>query len=228
MPHQDLIKMKKHLGDAQSTLETLSANAVTFEKHNELSETAAVQFELAVLEFRKLCEKNKMPVRDNPPKGSILQSNEVFGEVEVTENDWLHIRINTLLPSTKLIVNSRYISDSITQLLNHFVAYGGTLPFFEKAFLAIIERCNFKGRKIYDHDNKAFAPVINALKGRLFADDNQFEMSLGLFSEFDGENACHIYVVPEYDAADFLYQRNMGSGGPADSTLDGCENASFF
>ena len=205
--NNDLLKMKKHLNDAQKALDYLSANAVTFEKHNGFSEVAAIQFELAVLDFRKLCEKNKIPVKEVLPTGTILHSNEIYGEAEITVNGWVHIRINTLLPGSRFIQNSRYISDSIGRLLDNFTAYGGKLPFYEKAFMAIVERCDFESRRSFDNDNKAFAPIINALKGRLFADDNQFELSLGLFTEFDSENACHIYITPENEAADFLFQR---------------------
>ena len=203
--HKDLIKMKTHLSNAQKALDYLSANAVTFEKHNEMSEAAAVQFELAVLDFRKLCEKNKMSIAENPPKASaLLHSKEIYGEIEITDHGWLHIRINTLLPNTKLIQNSRYISDSITRLLDNFVTYGGKLPFYEKAFLAIIERCDMTNRRSFDQDNKGYKSIQNALKGRLFSDDNQFELSLGLFTELDGENACHVYVMAESEAGDFF------------------------
>ena len=212
MPNQkDLAQMKKHLHNAQKSLEYLTTNAVTFEKHNDMLEVAAIQFELAVLDFRKLCEKNKVPIKKIPGVAKILHSKEVYGEIEVTENGWLHIRINTLLPNSKRIENSRYISDSIIKLLDSFVNYGGTLPFFEKAFLAIIERCDLENRKSFDHDNKSYKSIQNVLKGRLFADDNQFELSLGLFTELDSENACHIYVMPENEAADFLYIRREES-----------------
>jgi len=55
--------------------------------------------------------------------------------------------------------------------------------------------------------NKSYKAIQNTLKGRLFADDNQFELSLGLFTELDGENACHIYVLPENEAGDFFDMR---------------------
>ena len=202
--HKELLKIKKHLSDAQKALDTLSANTFAFDKHNELLEVTAIQFEIAVLEIRKLCEKNKLPVRETIPPGTFLHGREIYGEAEITDNGWLHIRLNTLLPSTKLIANSRYVSESITQLLNNFAAYGGTLPFFEKAFMAIIERCDFEGRRSFDNDNKAFASIINALKGRLFPDDDQFELSLGLFTELDNENACHVFVMNETEAGDFF------------------------
>ena len=98
-------------------------------------------------------------------------------------------------------------------MLNNFINYGGELPFYEKAFIAVIERCNLENRKSFDHDNKSFKAIQNALKGRLFADDNQFELSLGLFTELDDENACHIYVLPENvlcDPAQHRNHRNLG------------------
>lgn len=57
----------------------------------------------------------------------------------------------------------------------------------------------------FDNDNKGFRGVINALKGRLFPDDNQFELALGLFTVMDEESCCHIYVAPFDEAGDFHY-----------------------
>ena len=125
MPHEDLTQMKKHLQNAQKILEHLTVNAVTFEKHNDMSEAAAIQFESAVLEFRKLCEKNKAliktPVGEALPAVTKLHREEVYGEVEITDGGWLQIRLNTLLPGSRFIQNSRYIADSIGRLLDNFV-----------------------------------------------------------------------------------------------------------
>lgn len=77
---------------------------------------------------------------------------------------------------------------------------------FEKAFLAIVEHSPLDAAGAYDNDNKGFRAVVNALKGRLFPDDNQFEMSLGLFTVQEEDSCCHIYVMPFESAGDFLYQ----------------------
>ncbi|MDD6236683.1 MAG: hypothetical protein PUB00_04815 [Clostridiales bacterium] len=75
---------------------------------------------------------------------------------------------------------------------------------------AIIEHCNFECSEGFDHDNKGFKAVQNALKGRLFPDDDQFELSLGLFTVLDPEMSCHIYIMPESDASDFMFQKLAG------------------
>lgn len=59
--------------------------------------------------------------------------------------------------------------------------------FYDQAFLAIVEHCDVETCRAFDHDNKAFQSVINALKGRVFPDDNQFELSLGLFTRLVGQ-----------------------------------------
>ena len=80
------------------------------------------------------------------------------------------------------------------------------LPLWDKAFTAIVEHRLDAGCGAFDHDNKGFKAVVNALKGRLFPDDNQFELSLGLFTVQDEESCCHIYVLPFEEAGDFLYR----------------------
>ena len=75
-----------------------------------------------------------------------------------------------------------------------------------KAFAAIVEHRPDAGCGAFDHDNKGFKSVINALKGRLFPDDNQFELSLGMFTVRDEDACCHIYVLPFEEAGDFLYR----------------------
>jgi hypothetical protein len=74
--------------------------------------------------------------------------------------------------------------------------------------VAIIEHCKRSGSggffTSYDHDNKGFKAIPNALKGRVFGDDNQFEMSLGLFTrECEGEVCTDIYVLPMSDLPQF-------------------------
>ena len=200
----DFLQMKEHLRNVQNTFDHITANAVSFEKFNELLEVAAIQFELSTIEMRRLCEKSKIPIKSEALQTKTTHSEEIYGKVEITDEGWLHIKLNTLLPNCKLVQNSNYISDSIARLLNNF---GGELPFYDKAFIAIIERCDMENRTSFDHDNKGFRAILNALKGRLFSDDNQFELSLGLFAEYDSENACHVYVLPENEAVDFFYWR---------------------
>ena len=204
----DLLKIKKHVDEALKILEYFPMETMSSEKFNEQLEKVMIQFEYTTIELRRLCEENQMPVKHEKSNIKIYHAKEIYGSIEITDNGWLHICLNTLLPNCKSHTNSIYISDSITRLIDRFIRYGGALPFYEKAFLAIIERCNLENRKSFDHDNKGFKAIQNALKGRLFADDNQFSLSLGLFTEIDDEIACHIYVMPENETADFFYLRH--------------------
>ena len=60
--------------------------------------------------------------------------------VEETRDGWLHITLNTLLPNCRYRV-SGYIGDTVNRLLRD---YKYELPFFDKAFLAIVEYCNYE------------------------------------------------------------------------------------
>jgi hypothetical protein len=202
---EDFQKMQSRLDKAQKILDSLSTSTY-FSKYNELLEAAATQIELITLDVRKLCEKNKAAVKTPKPQGKICHSKEIFGEIELTDEGWVHIWLDTLLPSGKQMESTVYITDSISRLLDGFVQAGGQLPLFESAFLAIVERCDYVNRCSFDQDNKGFKSVQNALKGRLFADDNQFELSLGLFTELSDECACHIYILPQNAASDFFAQ----------------------
>lgn len=122
------------------------------------------------------------------------------------DTGWMDIRLSALLPHCRVSGGTQYITDTITRLLDAFQAAGGELPLWDKAFTAIVEHRLDAGCGAFDHDNKGFKAVVNALKGRLFPDDNQFELSLGLFTVQDEESCCHIYVLPFEEAGDFLYR----------------------
>ena len=91
---------------------------------------------------------------------------EISGSIDVTTEGWLYIRLNTLLPSCKYKV-SNYIGDTISRLLK---SYNLELPYFENAFMAVVEYCNLEKHNSLDNDNKAWKMIPNALKG-LFASD---------------------------------------------------------
>jgi hypothetical protein len=127
----------------------------------------------------------------------------ITGHVEVTPEGWLHIRLDTLLP------NCRYgtapqIKDAIHTLLDR---YDGRLPIYTSAFLVIDEHSGGDSRNVYDPDNKAWKAIPNALKGRVFEDDNQFMLSICLMARRSHEHACHIYVMPPEDAYYYLNWR---------------------
>ena len=136
-------------------------------------------------------------------KGKATQNtaNDIVGEVEITPEMWVHIKLNTLLPHCKY-KTTPYLQDTISRLLKN---YPGTFPKYDKVFLAIIEHCNIQNRNAYDQDNKSWKQIPNALKGILFEDDDQFRLSLGLFSIFDDVPACHIYVMPIENVSSFMF-----------------------
>ena len=54
------------------------------------------------------------PFSENGKKEKIIS--KVAGEIEVTAEGWLHIKLNTLLPNCRYKTNS-YIQDTLTRLL---------------------------------------------------------------------------------------------------------------
>ncbi len=198
--------MQHHLDAADKYLGELAKGYRSTEKCNTLLDAAMQQIELCCIDMRNLCER----IRPKWPKYKFgyacYNQKEIYGEVTLMDNGWLDIRLNALLPHCKVVGGTQYVCDSITRLLDSFAASGGKIPFFEKAYMAIVEHCNTSTAETFDNDNKGFRGVVNALKGRLFKDDNQFELALGLFTVIDDDTCCHIYIMPFEDAGDFVYQ----------------------
>ncbi len=126
---------------------------------------------------------------------------KVAGEIEVTAEGWLHIKLNTLLPNCRFKTSS-YLQDTLTRLLEEC---DKPLPKFEHAFLAIVEYCDYESREVFDQDNKSWKMIPNAIKGRVVKDDEQFRLDIGLFSKMSDTPACHIYVIPSTQLNDFTY-----------------------
>ena len=206
MTKNAIIGMRRHLDACYQYLQELERGYQSPEKINTLLDAAMQQAELCCLDMRILCEKARPVIPDYPLGQNRFKHKEIYGEVCGLENDWIVIRLNTLLPHCKVMGGTQYVSDTITRLLDNYVRSGDVLPHFEKAYVAIVEHCPFNTANVFDSDNKGFKGVINALKGRLFNDDNQFELALGLFSVLDEETCCHIYVTPFEEAGDLLYQ----------------------
>ena len=125
---------------------------------------------------------------------------KIAGSIEVTPEGWLHITLNTLLPNCRRRVSS-YIGDTICRLMD---GCAEELPNFDRAFLAIVEYCNYEKHNALDNDNKGWKMIPNALKGRVIADDSQFILSVGLFAKLADDARCEIYVLPPEDGADFM------------------------
>lgn len=124
----------------------------------------------------------------------------VSGELEVTAEGWVHIRLSSLLPHCKY--KAPYLEDTLSRLVRE---YEKPLPKFEKAFMAIVEYCDYDSRTVYDQDNKGWKIIPNIFKGRVFEDDDQFHLDIGLFSKHSSAVSCHIYILPETQINDFIY-----------------------
>lgn len=165
-------------------------------------------------ELENLCVRSRNAVESYRPYGSLKSGNEVnenvgnlCGNVEVTETGWLHITLNTLLPNCKYRI-SNYIGDTIGRLIQNC---GYELPYFEKAFMAIVEYCNYENHNALDNDNKGWKMIPNALKGSVIEDDSQFVLSVGLFAEISEDLRCEIYVMPPEDGSLFMELLSSGT-----------------
>lgn len=196
--------MQHHLDAANKYLSELAKGYRSDEKQNTLLDATMKQVELCCIDMRNLCEKARPPI----PLSFVRSYNhrEIYGEVTQLDNGWLDIRLNALLPNCRMTGSTHYIFDTIDRLLDNYRDNGGVLPCYDKAYMAIVEHCPMERSATFDNDNKGFRGVVNALKGRLFRDDNQFELALGLFNVIDEDICCHIYVLPFDEAGDFHYQ----------------------
>ncbi len=201
--------MQRHLDAAGKYIDELAKGYRSTEKTNTLIDAAMQQMELSCIEMRRCCENLRAGLPTRKPTNK-YNTKAMYGEVTVLDNGWMDIKLNALLPHCKVLGSTQYVADSITRLLTSYSLGDVELPNYDKAFMAIVEHCNEDLSGVFDQDNKGFKGVINALKGRLFPDDNQFELALGLFTVRDSEECCHIYVMAAEDAGDFLYQLNSG------------------
>ena len=191
--------------DAQNILTRLDALYETNSKSKVVVERAIDDY---LWEVESLCVKSRIRLdgfRSSKNESDLFhQENspiEVAGSIEVTFEGWLHITLNTLLPNCKYRV-SGYIGNTISRLVKEYEY--DDLPYFEKAFLAIVEYCNHDNHNALDNDNKGWKMIPNALKGRVIKDDNQFILSIGLFSKLSENVKCEIYVIPPEDGGIFM------------------------
>ena len=206
VPNKAISGMQQHLAACDKYLTELAKGYRSPEKYNTLLDAAMQQVELCCIDMRALCERARPLIPSLRFGYANYNHKEIYGEVTRMDNGWLDIRLNALLPHCKVVGGTQYVTDTITRLLDRYRASGGEIPYFDKAYMAIVEHCPESCSGTFDCDNKGFKGAINALKGRLFKDDNQFELALGLFTVIDEDTCCHIYVTPFDDAGDLLYQ----------------------
>ena len=188
--------------DAISILRQLSGMLMA---NNENGRVGAKRIDDYLCELENLCVKSRMVLdKYRPQELSPLNtingnSIDIAGSLEITNEGWLHTTLNTLLPNCRHRV-SNYIGDTIGRLIQNS---GYNLPYFDKAFLAIVEYCNHENHNALDSDNKGWKMIPNALKGSVIEDDSQFVLSIGLFSELSEDTRCEIYVMPYEDSSIF-------------------------
>ncbi len=134
----------------------------------------------------------------------------ITGTLDITREGWVHIRLDTPLPNCRYRSASP-VSGVVYSLLER---YSESLPIFDSALLVIEERSNDNTRRVYDHDNKAWKAIPNAMKGVLFEDDDDRTLSYLLLTAPSDTPECHIYVMPPEDGAEFLKRRFMKPDRP--------------
>jgi hypothetical protein len=169
---------------------------------NESLEKAAVMSRNALEQLRNNDEKQSKV-------GPVLPYMSISGSVEIIRNSWLHIRLHTLLPHCRY-QSPQYLSDTITRLMDKYAADRGGIPRYEKAFMIIDEHCDINSRNVFDQDNKGWKAIPNALKGRVFPDDDQFSLSVAMVSTVSEKPLCDIYIIGENDAGSFFFLREKG------------------
>lgn len=170
-----------------------------------LLEQTAGQLEQSTVELRALCERHQ-PRRlsgAHKPEAPCL---EAAGTMESNDCGWLHICLNTLLPGCRF-ASPRYLTDTISRLLDQFEQRNKVLPVYDRALLVIDEYCDIESRQVYDQDNKGWKAIPNVFKGRCIPDDDQFTLGVCLLSQRESKPACHIYLLPLCDAEDFFFMR---------------------
>ena len=211
-PFQEMVRIQQLVGNAYTKTGALVAlgdgGRMSEEKLQKTLEQTMEDFERATLALRSLCEQASPGVGGYAQRPS-LPRRDVTGYVERFGFDWLHICVNTLLPHCRYQTPG-WLTDTILRLLDDFEEQGNTLPYYQKALLVIDEYSSLENRRIFDQDNKGWKAVSNALKGRLFSDDDQDTLSYALLSTTSEVPACHITLLPQAEASSFFDARSRG------------------
>ncbi len=207
---QDMARIQQLAGSAYHSAEGLPAltdgepqNPAKFQQALEMITT---QFERATLTLRALCETYRSGGELLGKKPS-LPALDVAGSIDLIENQWLHIRLETLLPHCRYQTPD-YLADTIRRLLDAFEARGQKLPCFRRALLVVDEHSSIDGRHVFDQDNKGWKAIPNALKGRVIPDDDQYSLGVALLSAYRPEGVCHITLMDMQDASEFFVLRS--------------------
>ena len=148
------------MNELESKLEKLTRLTKAFEQADDAYKRSCLSNELlCTLENTTLSARRYFSPFLKPEKRSceahILPYHvEEHCAVEVTRDGWTHIRLNTLLQSNRQRVTG-YIESTLLQMLHDHRAAGGTLPWYDRAFVIITEHTDrrYTGRT-FDPDDK--------------------------------------------------------------------------
>jgi len=177
-------------------------------------ESLANSLENSVVLTRNMLETVRGSVNECVPYfdalvGTASRPLDIAGYAELIEKEWIHIQLHTLLPHDRF-KTPKYLMDTIQKLVEDLRNRMGHLPFYQNALLVVDEHCDLNSRTVYDNDNKQWRCIPNTLKGKIFADDDQFNLNIALLTTEDETPSCHIYVLDAADAADFFLMRAEG------------------
>ncbi len=206
---RDMLRIQALAGEAYAganALTSFSEGTADPAKLQRSLEEMLSQFEASALALRELCEAHSRNV-ESPFQKPTAPGIEITGSIDLIENHWLHIRLETLLPHCRYQPPA-FLADTLRRLLDAFERGGQKLPFFQKALLVIDEHSRIGGRGVYDQDNKGWKAIPNALKGRVIPDDDQYSLGVALLSSWRPDNVCHITLMDMQDATDFFALRS--------------------
>ena len=167
---RDMIRIQELVGSAFGQTGALVALSdgghMNPKKLQKTLEQTMEHFESAALELRRLCEQYS-PGTGGFSKKSVLPAMDVTGSVEEFGYGWLHITLNTLLPHCRY-QNPNWLADTISRLLDGYVACGKELPFYRRALLVIDEYTTIEGRHILTRTTRGGRPSATPSKAESF------------------------------------------------------------
>lgn len=178
------------------------------ERLRALADEALCMGEYAVLAARRTFSKLLLPHKRTESRRLEPNCCKMSGAVLVTAENWTLIRLDTLLQNTRKQTTG-YIENTLLRLLHDYREQSKPLPWYPRAFVVLTEHTEPCPGNVFDADNKEWKCVTNALKGVLFADDDQFTVSLILDSVCDGKEFTEIAVIPYADAPAYLVGRTL-------------------
>lgn len=169
-------------------------------------ESVLIGLEYTTITARNLFEKTNDNEVDSIGEKSAAAYAFIAGDIKVTEDNLIAIKINTLIPHCRLRP-PEYLIDTLDRLLRNYKSQS-SLPSFEKAMVVIDEHSSEKNRNIYDQDNKGWKAIPNVIKLHgIVEDDNQTCIDIALMTTESANNITCIYIMDAGKAPDFFIKK---------------------